>query len=244
MKQAATRKKTSSIPTFIRTSTDTLEMLDGFFPNEKERWDSFFSKLPSEHPLSSKLPDAGLYHYVQSGKISPGKVLLAGCGYGRNAIFLAKSGFSVDAIDISAEAVKKARSEARKQKASINFTTSSIFDMDFSKQRYDFVYDSGLLHHIFPHRRPQYLDLVSSLLRKGGYLGLVAFNEKMGTTAPDWKLYNNKSLAGGMSFSRRKLEYLLGGNFKCLEYKPLKNAKPSDNFFGFNFLSTSLWEKI
>jgi 2-polyprenyl-3-methyl-5-hydroxy-6-metoxy-1,4-benzoquinol methylase len=241
MKRAAT-KKAPAPAQFIRTSADTLEMLDRFFPDEKTRWDRFFSKLPSDHPLSSMLPDAGLFNYVQTGKVSPSSILDIGCGNGRDAIFLAKSGFDVDAIDISSEVLKKAKTEARKQKVSINFCTASVFDIDFGKKRYDFVYDSGLLHHVFPHRRPQYLELISSLVKKGGHFGLVAFNEKMGTAAPDWELYNQKSLAGGISFSRKKLEYLLGMNFKCLEYKPMK--KTSQECFGFDFLSTSLWKKL
>jgi 2-polyprenyl-3-methyl-5-hydroxy-6-metoxy-1,4-benzoquinol methylase len=45
---------------------------------------------------------------------SSGSVLDIGAGQGRNSLFLAKSGFSVEAIDSSEEGLKKTRSKAWK----------------------------------------------------------------------------------------------------------------------------------
>jgi hypothetical protein len=41
--------------------------------------------------------------------------------------------------------------------------------------RYSLVYDSGCLHHLPPHRRVSYLDLLDRVLLPGGHLGLVCF---------------------------------------------------------------------
>lgn len=227
----------------IKKTNDILNMLDSFFPNEKNRWNKFFSTLPASHPLSSELPDENLIEWVVSAKIKKGKALDIGCGNGRNAVYLSKQGFEVDALDLSSDAIEKAKRKAQSEGASVNFTCSSLFDFQFQNQEYDLVYDAGLLHHIFPHRRPEYLKLVASLTKKGGHFGLVAFNEKMGTKLSDWQIYKERSMEGGMSFPLEKLEFLFSGDFKCLEYREMKSCSPTDGCFGVDFVSASLWQK-
>ena len=228
----------------IRSSDDILEMLDAFFPNEAERWNKFFTELSISHPLASILPDEYLVSYLTEGRSHPGMALDIGCGNGRNAIYLANKGFQVDALDLSKEIIVRATRSAMEAKASVRFTCSSLFDFPSAGKTYDLVYDSGLLHHIFPHRRPQYIQSISSLLRKGGHLIIVAFNEKMGAMVPEEELYQCKSMEGGLSYSSEKLDFLLEGKFNRLDYRNLKNCQPKDGCFGFDFLFGSLWEKI
>jgi 2-polyprenyl-3-methyl-5-hydroxy-6-metoxy-1,4-benzoquinol methylase len=54
---------------------------------------------------------------VADGRLAPGRVLDLGCGPGRNAVWLAKAGFSVDAIDLSPEALAWARERAEADEA-------------------------------------------------------------------------------------------------------------------------------
>ncbi|NEW09392.1 class I SAM-dependent methyltransferase [Paenibacillus sp. SYP-B3998] len=85
------------------------------------------------------------------------KALELDCGEGRNAIHIAKQGVSVDAVDISEEAIKGARYNANKHAVNINFYCDSVFNLTFEKHTFDLVYDSGLFHHLLPHRRIQYI---------------------------------------------------------------------------------------
>jgi SAM-dependent methyltransferase len=228
----------------IRRPEDVLKLLDEFFPDEEARWNKFFATLPVAHPLSSLLPDESLVEFVEQKKIlRPGCAIDIGCGNGRNAVYLAKQGFKVDAVDLSLEVLKKGIEFARASDVPVSFQCGSFFDMDLEPQRYDLVCDSGLLHHVFPHRRPQYLDRVRRLLKPDGHLVLVTFNEKMGTSAPDWQLYEQRSLEGGMSFPQAKLEALFDGIFELIEYRPMRNCLPSDGCFGHDFVSISLWQR-
>jgi SAM-dependent methyltransferase len=54
-------------------------------------------------------------------RIPPGRALDVACGAGRNALYLAKRGFGVDAVDISAEALDRARESARRSSLVVNW---------------------------------------------------------------------------------------------------------------------------
>ncbi len=69
-------------------------------------------------------------------KIPVGKALDVACGAGRNAIFLARTGFQVDAIDISPEGLREARQQAEKLRLNIHWIEHDLdlafqFDTDY-----------------------------------------------------------------------------------------------------------------
>jgi len=228
----------------ITSHEDTLAMLDGFFKDERVRWNNFFANLKADHPLSTQLPAESLVTYLRDNKIKAGNALDIGCGNGRDSIFLAQHGFRVDALDISDEAVTLTSRNAKEKGVTVQAHRCALFDFDVEAASYDLVHDSGLLHHLFPHRRPQYIDYVSRALKTGGFLSLVLFNEKMGTTANDWELYEKRSMEGGMSYPLDKLTTCLGQKFKLIEYRDMKNYSAHDQVFGHDFLAASLWRKI
>lgn len=70
-------------------------------------------------------------------EIPVGKALDVACGAGRNAIYLAQVGYRVDAIDISAEGLNKARQKASEQRLEVNWVEHDLdqsfdFDTDYS----------------------------------------------------------------------------------------------------------------
>ena len=71
-----------------------------------------------------------------AGKIPPGRALDLACGAGRNALFLAKLGFAVDAIDISGDALSRARETAQRAALKLNWIEHDLdepypFDTDY-----------------------------------------------------------------------------------------------------------------
>jgi SAM-dependent methyltransferase len=69
-------------------------------------------------------------------KIAPGKALDVACGAGRNALLLAQAGFRVDAIDISAEGLRKAQQAAAARGLDVNWIEHDLdepfdFDLDY-----------------------------------------------------------------------------------------------------------------
>lgn len=62
------------------------------------------------------------------GRIPPGRALDVACGAGRNALYLATRGFSVDAVDISREGLKRARDSARNPGLQVNWVERDLDD--------------------------------------------------------------------------------------------------------------------
>src|SRR5262249_13648465 len=76
---------------------------------EAERWSEVFRRGTGFNPK----PNAFLVEAVKQSK--PGTALDVGMGQGRNALYLAKQGWEVTGVDISAVALAQAQEEARRQ---------------------------------------------------------------------------------------------------------------------------------
>jgi cyclopropane fatty-acyl-phospholipid synthase-like methyltransferase len=68
-------------------------------------WNKFYAERERKVPFFVNSPDENLVKYFEEKKIKAGKVLELGCGPGRNAIYLSEIGCTVDAVDISQEAL-------------------------------------------------------------------------------------------------------------------------------------------
>ena len=142
---------------------------------------------------------------------------------------------------LSDTAIDLAKGMANERSVAVNFIRGSFFGFK-SNTKYDLIYDAGLFHHIFPHRRPEYQEQIISLLNKNGTLGIVAFNEKMGTQVDDWEIYEQRSMEGGISYPQEKLELIFNSVLKLIDYRSMKNCSPESGLFGHDFVSTSFWK--
>jgi SAM-dependent methyltransferase len=75
----------------------------------------------------------------QIDKLKPGKILMVGEGEGRNAVYAARLGWQVDAIDSSSLAKEKAIRLAEQNHVYINYQVGDIFSYDFPEKVYDAV---------------------------------------------------------------------------------------------------------
>jgi SAM-dependent methyltransferase len=230
----------------IKVNEDVLEMLDVLLQEQKSfDWDVFYTDRNKNVPFFEECPDENLVDYITKGIITSGRVLELGCGPGRNAIYLAEKGFSVDAVDSSLEGLEWAKERAEEKQVKINFINENIFHWDYEEGAYDFVYDSGCFHHIPPHRRVNYLDLVEKALKPGGYFALTAFIEEGplgGAKMTDWDVYRLKSMKGGLGYSEEKLKTIFHG-FSPIEIRLMKELPKSEGKFGFAGLRASLFKK-
>jgi len=109
--------------------------------------------------------------------ITTGTVLDLGTGPATQAIALALRGFLVTATDIAEAAIRKARIRAEESGVNIDFRQDDILDSTIGKT-FDIVLDRGVFHVLPPGRRRDYLDVISHLVKPGGYLFLKCFSEK------------------------------------------------------------------
>jgi SAM-dependent methyltransferase len=193
----------------IYTSDDVLCMLDALLEDKgRARWNEFFADRAKPCPFFVEWPDENLVAWFGDGVLTPGRVLELGCGHGRNATYLASLGCSVDAVDFSAQAIEWARERAKQAGVPVNFRCCPIFDATFAEGSCDLVYDSGCFHHLPPHRRKDYAELVHAALKPGGSYGLVCFRPEGGSGYTDQQVYEQASLGGGLGYSEDRLRAL------------------------------------
>lgn len=181
-------------------------------------------------------------HYLKDGRIQKGKAMDIGCGNGRNSRFLVDQGFQVEGVDFSAESLAWAK-EFTPISDRLTYTHASFFDLKKNHCEYDFIYDSGCLHHIKPHRRAQYLKKVFNLLKPGGYFGLVCFNEKGAETISDYAIYENTFMSGGFGYSEEKLRKVLSPYFEIVAFNQMSQGVENKSF-GQDTMWTALLYKV
>lgn len=226
----------------IVSTDDVLHMLDSFLREAAPWWDAFYADRTRDIPFFVDAPDENLRSYCETGMIRPSRVLELGCGPGRNAIYLAQQGCHMDAVDLSREAIDWAIERAHAAAVPINFQCANLFDVNFESQHYDFIYDSGCFHHIAPHRRMDFVELIRNALKPGSYFGLICFahGEGYGAEISDWEVYRQKSLKGGLAYTEKKLRQIFA-DFEVVEFRRMNKIMQPAASFGESFLWTVLF---
>ncbi len=99
-----------------------------------EFWDERYSQ---EKYVYGILPNE--FFKEQLTLLNTGKILMLGEGEGRNAVYAAKNGWKVDAVDSSKEGRKKALRLAERNHVTINYNIVSLSDFVPKKSFYDAV---------------------------------------------------------------------------------------------------------
>lgn len=221
----------------IYSAEDILAMLDGLIANGGDSWwNGFYADRAKPIPFFVEWPDENLVEWFSDGRLKPGRVLELGCGNGRNAVFLAGQGCHVDAVDFSAEAISWARERAAAADVSVSFQRCSIFDASIPGASYDLVYDAGCFHHLPPHRRKDYVELVIRALKPSGSYGLVCFRPEGGSGLSDYQVYEGRGLAGGLGYSRERLLALWGDRLDVQQIRQMSKTPDQSRQFGEDFL--------
>ncbi len=119
--------------------------------------------------------DIYVFDQILRGNIAPGmRVLDAGCGYGRNLVYLLREGCEVYALDASPEGVEHVRALAAELTPRLpaeNFQVGQIEAMPFADGFADVVMCNSVLH--FARDQHHFLTMLEELwrvLRPGGLL--------------------------------------------------------------------------
>ena len=228
----------------IYSPEDILTMLDSLLREPAPFWNNFYTDKSKNIPFFCEFPDENLVSYFNNKTISPKKALELGCGPGRNAIYMTKQGCEVTAVDISDESINWARERAADANLDIQFICHSIFNLAINEPTYDFVYDSGCFHHIPPHRRFDYLNLLEKALQPNGYFALTCFSSESdcGADISDWEVYKSRSMHGGLAYSEEKLRRIFSKSFDIIEVRPMREDVPN-TMTGAGFLWTALFKR-
>ena len=125
---------------------------------DKNIWDSFYK---NKNNVYGKEPVSFLRDHLK--EIPKGLAFVPAMGEGRNAIFLAKNGFTVEGNDISEVAIDKTLAEAKLQKVKIKTTLGDLNQYHFRENTFDLIVVSLYYEK---HLIPQF----KRALKKGGYI--------------------------------------------------------------------------
>lgn len=239
----------------VHTVEDLLRLLDGLFEPEADRWtpagaawwDGFYDERDRGVPFFAEAPEESLVAWHEDGRLplpAGARVLDLGCGAGRNAVWLAQQGCVVDALDLSATALDWARERAAEAGVSITFAQADMFAWEMPEGGYDLVVDSGVFHHLPPHRRISHRQLLERALAPGGLLALSCFAAgAMGSEAGDADLYRAGRLSGGLAYGEDDLRRAFGW-LEEVELRRMREAPEGGPVFGVPFLWVGLFRRV
>ena len=127
------------------------------------------------------MPDEWLVENALS--LEPGRALDVACGLGHNAIWLARHGWTVDAIDVSPAGLQLAAGLANRHKAAVNWIAADLEEFAPATGAYDLVVVFRFLDRTHVPR------LVETALPSGGLLIYETFTQAQ-LARPDTHLRN------------------------------------------------------
>ena len=146
-------------------------VVKGLISIRQDWWPLMFDRIyASDRPAFSQNPSTVLVAAIEG--VKPGRALDVAMGQGRNALFLARGGWSVTGFDVSGEGLNVARANAKKANLHFNAVPSSIEDFDYGEAQWDLI---ALIY--VPHiaHEGAAMDKLRRALKPGGLLVIESF---------------------------------------------------------------------
>ena len=139
--------------------------------SQQEFWNNKFSQADYFYGLNPNRFLASQINLLKNHK----KLLCLGEGEGRNAIFFAKNGFEVSAIDASNLGLEKLQNRAIEEKLDIKTICMDLNDWEVTK-KYDVIVASYL--HMYKNEREKLFQKIEDSLNPNGYFIAEFFSTK------------------------------------------------------------------
>ncbi len=143
---------------------------------DQTRWDQRYAG--EEYALGVE-PAAFLKEHI--GKLGAGRALDIAAGEGRNAVFLAQHGFTVDAVDISPVGLRKAEALAQKRGVEIKTIEANLEDYELGAARYELV-------AVFYYLQRDLTPKIKRALKPGGLVVYETYNVDHGSMSRKYLL--------------------------------------------------------
>lgn len=140
----------------------------------KNYWEKEYSGKHTQFDVEK--PDSWIAGLEKEGKIT-GVVLDAGCGPGRTARYLAEHGHDVLGVDISLNAVERARQRAKEKNNTARFLQADICELTGYNSSFDTVVDIGCFHSLPKNDRGRYAAVLHKMCRSGGTVFIRVFSD-------------------------------------------------------------------
>lgn len=143
----------------------------------KEFWNERFDR---ESYVYGKAPN--VFFKETLDRFQPGLLLLPGEGEGRNAVYAAQAGWTVEAFDLSDKGQEKARQLAQQAGVSFNYQIASYIDFEYPPHHFDLI--ALVYTHMIPELWQKAIPKFLEVLKPGGHLMIEGFHKKqLGNTS-------------------------------------------------------------
>lgn len=160
------------IAKLLRTSVDALF---GFHPAPATEYEA---RYQGEDYYWGINPNRLCYEIMQRRPpVQLYRVLDIGCGEGKDAVFLARNGYMVEAFDLAEAGLTKARNLAEHHQTHVDFFRADLLDFE-PDDTYDIIFCSGVLHYLPPQKRGPVLERLKAHTAPHGLHVLNVFVEK------------------------------------------------------------------
>lgn len=203
--------------------------------SEKRAFEKVYEK-PDAAIWTLEEPPQILRDLVEDGTIKPCKTLDVACGEGTAAVYLAKKGFEVTGIDFVENAIEYARDRANKAGAEVEFKVMDATDLSGLNEKFDFIFEWALIHHLKSEQVAPYLKQIPKLLNPGGLYLTNSFNIESPLYGQAGERVRKTFLGTELLYhSQEEMEQLLSQDFMVIkkEIIPLvgKGVQQIGNFF-------------
>ncbi|MDQ7785671.1 MAG: class I SAM-dependent methyltransferase [Desulfomonilaceae bacterium] len=138
---------------------------------DREKWNSRYTR----HDVT--IPDPDPFLTENASLLTKGTALDLAAGLGANALFLARSGYGVDAIDISFPALLRLKAEADRLSLDIRPIVADLDTYPVPINRYDLV-------AIFYFFSPPIMSSIRNCMKRGGLLVCSTYNYRHTSIKP------------------------------------------------------------
>ncbi len=168
---------TMLLPVIANALACSTDVLLGYSLENKVMTD-YEKKYQSEDYYWGHKPSRMVYEVMKCMPCDrPLRLLDVGCGEGKNAIFFARNGYIVTAIDISEAGLKKGRQLAEKCGVSVNFVCADLLKLRLETS-FDIIFCSGVLHYVPEELRETIINDYKMHTNDGGFHAMNVFVEK------------------------------------------------------------------
>ncbi|MFJ3769064.1 class I SAM-dependent methyltransferase [Streptomyces sp. NPDC090082] len=117
-------------------ATETQSLVDAYVgdPAVRAKWDDLYA---DRQQLWSGRPNGALV--AETAGLTPGRVLDVGCGEGADAVWLARGGWDVTALEVSGVALERAAGHARDAGADVRWVHAGLAEADLPPGTFDLV---------------------------------------------------------------------------------------------------------
>jgi len=148
-----------------------------------EFWETTYAEHRDGWELGG--PHPSLVHVLDTTPPPRGRVAVPGCGRGHDVRWLARRGYDAVGIDFSSAALDAARGLARLEGVDVTFEQRDLFTLGGDHTNaFDGLWEYTCFCAIDPRRRREYVDVVATILKPGGWLLACFFPIRPGRAGP------------------------------------------------------------